>query len=402
MGLDIESSNLGYDINNLSTLIQKLQIELIDSTIESISTGVQTLESNMPNYWIGDSSEAFRSKLEVDSFKLAQQFQSISRALESEIKQMIANVANSDSTVAASILGETFDIPHSSGTTNNITPDTTSDTTPELNNNTTDNTSVEEQTQEEVDNEADDIDVDVNEGSSTTGNTTVPTEETPETEIGEPPLPPEEEIGDPPLPPEEELEATQDGSFNSSDTPTPNPTTYDGTYGQVGEAENDGDVHSKGKASAEAKATNGVLTQGNQQYQVGETTDIANGQLSERDYIYLVSQVAGESANDTDDMLGVCTTILNRAESKPGSTIESVLAGGYWPWGETYRKYVNLDASGYPTGFKTLDQLGQAEYDKLQSVLNVVADAMNGTRNLNSNVIYYYGDSKHNYFSDIL
>ena len=103
MGLDIGTSSLGYDANNLSTLIEKLQVELIDSTIESLANGVQTLESNMPDYWVGDSAEAFRNKLEADSYKLAQQFQSISNALAGEIGQMMANVANSDHTVGDSI-----------------------------------------------------------------------------------------------------------------------------------------------------------------------------------------------------------------------------------------------------------------------------------------------------------
>ena len=111
MGLDIQGSNIGYDQNNLQSLIERIQTELIIDSLNKILDGITILEDNMPNYWVGDSAEAFRSKLEVDSSKLAQQFQSISRALESEIKQMMANVVNSDAVVAASILGQGYDAP---------------------------------------------------------------------------------------------------------------------------------------------------------------------------------------------------------------------------------------------------------------------------------------------------
>ena len=100
-------------------------------------------------------------------------------------------------------------------------------------------------------------------------------------------------------------------------------------------------------------------------------------------------------------MLGVCSTILNRVEAGGGygSTVQDALKIGYWPWGKTCDKYLNYDAYGNPS-LKTLEQLGAAEYEKLMNAQNVVSDAMNGVRNVNSDTKYYGGDGTHNYFSD--
>jgi uncharacterized protein YukE len=103
MGLDIQTSHIGYDANNLQSLIDKIQTELIIDAINKIMEGVTTLEEHMPDYWVGDSADAFREKLDNDSQKLKLAFEDIYKSLESEIKQMMANVANSDNAVGASI-----------------------------------------------------------------------------------------------------------------------------------------------------------------------------------------------------------------------------------------------------------------------------------------------------------
>ena len=103
MGLDIQTSHIGYDENNLQSLIEKIQTELINDAINKIMEGVTTLEGNMPDYWVGDSADAFREKLDNDSQKLKLAFEDIYKSLESEIKQMMANVANSDYAVGDSI-----------------------------------------------------------------------------------------------------------------------------------------------------------------------------------------------------------------------------------------------------------------------------------------------------------
>ncbi|MBR1416289.1 MAG: LysM peptidoglycan-binding domain-containing protein [Bacilli bacterium] len=183
-------------------------------------------------------------------------------------------------------------------------------------------------------------------------------------------------------------------SINNSGTTTATaigPDQIQGTYS--------GELHSKRSASDGIRNSNGTLTYGNKTYTVGATTE--GNTLSQNDYYYFVGQVAGESANDCDDMMGVACTILNRLESD-GGTVQSVLEKGYWPWGKTCNRFLNYDGNGNPTGFKTIEQIGPIEYEKLQRVIATTNDAMNGVRNIEHNVRYYSGDGVHNYFSDNL
>lgn len=159
----------------------------------------------------------------------------------------------------------------------------------------------------------------------------------------------------------------------------------------------EGLVRYKNSASQSVINDLGVLTYNNKIYNIGDFT--SGNSLSMSDYYYLVGQVAGESGMDNDDMLAVASTILNRLEAGGGS-VKSVLQTGYWPWGKTCDKFINYDYNGNPLGVKDSSQLSTGDYQKLQDVIRVIQDAMNGVRNINKDTIYYAGDGVHNYFSD--
>ena len=157
-----------------------------------------------------------------------------------------------------------------------------------------------------------------------------------------------------------------------------------------------GSVATKSQATDGCDSTAGKVTTNNQKYTVvpdGEYTG-APGTISATDYKYLVAQVAGESGNSKDDMLGVASTIMNRLEAGGGygNSVVQVLEKGYWPWGRTCDHYVE-NGDYYNTDW------GQ---EKLAQVNEVINDVLNGTRNLNSDVYYYSGDGTRNYFSDVL
>lgn len=229
-----------------------------------------------------------------------------------------------------------------------------------------------------------DIDTSVEEAANNSQSSTVPTETTPA-----------ETTSDDNLEPAPQEEMVLEPPESAQDTPTatiPNPQSTLGRY--------TGLLYSKKKASPDIKQTNGVLRYGNKIYKIDGNVTQGNT-LSQNDYYYFVGQVAGEAANNEDDMLGVAGTILNRLEQGGGS-IEAVLKKGYWPWGKTCNKYINYDANGNPIGFKSREQIGDIEFAKLQKVLAVTTDALNGIRNIDPSVKYYYGDGTRNYFSDIV
>lgn len=153
-------------------------------------------------------------------------------------------------------------------------------------------------------------------------------------------------------------------------------------------------IHTKKNASSETVSTAGQITTDNQKYTIVADSDYKGerGTISESDYNLLIAQVAGESANSPDDMLAVTSTVLNRLETGNGfgDSVNEVFEKGYFPWGRTYENYVE-GGKYYNTDW------GQ---DKLAQVTEVVNDALNGTRNINSNVYYYSGNGEYNNFSD--
>ena len=179
----------------------------------------------------------------------------------------------------------------------------------------------------------------------------------------------------------------------AADTPTIEPITPIQTQGD--QFQYSQQVHSKRQASDNIKASNGILTSNNQTYTIlpdnlytGE-----RGTISQSDYNLLIAQVAGEGGNEIDDMLAVACTVFNRLESGgKGDTVKQVLQQGYFPFGETYRSYI-------PGGkyYNTPD--GK---EKLAKATQAVNDALNGIRNLESNVYYYSGNGVYNKFSDVL
>lgn len=161
-----------------------------------------------------------------------------------------------------------------------------------------------------------------------------------------------------------------------------------------------GKIYTKSYATDEVKASTGTITTGNQSYIIVPDSQYtkAPGTISESDYHLLIAQVAGESGNSKDDMLGVTCTVLNRLEAGgKGDSVTEVLEKGYFPWGETHLAYE-------PGGKFYNTDWGQA---KLAQVTEVVNDALGGVRNLEEDVYYYSGNHTHdgelyNHFSDVV
>lgn len=230
---------------------------------------------------------------------------------------------------------------------------------------------------------------------------------------------------------------TQDGATNGSvntqteasvtQTPGANPVTEASTAASIGIATAttanqiaptitpgtvssgySGSLHTKAKATDGVKSTAGTITTGHQTYSIVPDNQYnkAPGTISESDYNLLVAQVAGESANSKDDMLGVACTVLNRLEAGGfGGSVHEVLQKGYFPWGESYKSYVQEGKSYTTTGVaNSSGQYASTGWgqEKLQEVTAAVNDALGGARNVESNVFYYSGNGEYNKFSDIV
>ena len=197
------------------------------------------------------------------------------------------------------------------------------------------------------------------------------------------------------------LGATAEGTTVASTTSTPAPsdttttTESSGITTEFATRGYTGDIHTKSQAKAGVKKSTGNITTNNQRYTIVPDSEYtkAPGTISESDYNLLVAQVAGESGNSKDDMLGVTCTVLNRLEADGyGNSVSEVLEKGYFPWGETHLAYE-------PGGKYYNTDWGQA---KLAQATEAVNDALGGVRNLEGNVYYYSGNGEYNRFSDVL
>lgn len=191
------------------------------------------------------------------------------------------------------------------------------------------------------------------------------------------------------------------GSYNSKtlNTESAMPKTFNSSNNtssssNINMAKYEQSIHTKKNASSETVSSAGQITTDNQKYTIVPDSEYKGdrGTISESDYNLLIAQVAGESANSPDDMLAVTSTVLNRLETGNGfgDSVNEVFEKGYFPWGRTYENYVE-GGKYYNTDW------GQ---EKLAQVTEVVNDALNGTRNINSNVYYYSGNGEYNKFSD--
>lgn len=191
----------------------------------------------------------------------------------------------------------------------------------------------------------------------------------------------------------------------ASSQPTPTITPSSGNTNFVGYT---GELHTKAKASDDVKASAGTITTGHQNYTIlpDDQYTGAKGTISQSDVNLLIAQVAGEGANTKDDMLGVTCTVLNRLEAGGyGNSVNEVLKKGYFPFGESYRPYVEADKSYTTIGVAdSAGKYASTEWgqEKLQKAEEVVMDALSGARNVESDVFYYSGNGEYNKFSDNL
>ncbi len=103
MALNMENATVGVSSTGLTEVIEDIQANLIDAAVTKLDENVPTLKDNVSTYWVGDAAVAFQEKIESDTEKLKTAFSNIRNTIDNEIRQMGANVFNSDATIAESI-----------------------------------------------------------------------------------------------------------------------------------------------------------------------------------------------------------------------------------------------------------------------------------------------------------
>lgn len=105
--LTIDNATIGYDVEGMNTVYKDIKANLIDEVIKQLDANVPTLISNVNNYWIGASADAFKTKIENDTAIVKKRLREIEMGLTVELNQMMRNVNNSDATLAEDIKAQT-------------------------------------------------------------------------------------------------------------------------------------------------------------------------------------------------------------------------------------------------------------------------------------------------------
>jgi len=107
MGLDIGSSSIGVSKQGMSAVKDAIKLDLIEKSIESIKGDVETLKTNIDDYWHGASATAFSAKVEAEKSKVCTILGVLEEKMELDLGVMATNTAVADAEVATAIVGLT-------------------------------------------------------------------------------------------------------------------------------------------------------------------------------------------------------------------------------------------------------------------------------------------------------
>jgi len=103
MGLNIENATIGYDQVGLENLITAVNVEAIPNTCEALRKGSNGCREVVNSVWVGASADAFNDRLSDDTELMIESLKEISESIESQMRQIGANVENYDQQIAEQI-----------------------------------------------------------------------------------------------------------------------------------------------------------------------------------------------------------------------------------------------------------------------------------------------------------
>lgn len=101
--LNIEQASVGYDVVGIQDFLSHLNLDVIDALSQKINDSMSTLREATDEVWVGQSANAFKSKLERDSRVMIDTLNGIEDDVRGQFAQIAKNVDNYDQTLAESI-----------------------------------------------------------------------------------------------------------------------------------------------------------------------------------------------------------------------------------------------------------------------------------------------------------
>ena len=100
MGLNIQSSTMGYDTVGLQDLIKNIKIDIIPAMATSIRNSKNDVRDTINSVWVGASANAFKDKLDRDTEVLCKTLMDLTEAVENDVKTAGVNVEELDAEIA--------------------------------------------------------------------------------------------------------------------------------------------------------------------------------------------------------------------------------------------------------------------------------------------------------------
>lgn len=94
--LTLDKASLGYDRGKIATALKNINYEVIDTSIRTMDTELQTLLNAVDAVWQGKSADAFKKNMKTDETNICQGLNDIRDALIDEFAVIVKAMATID------------------------------------------------------------------------------------------------------------------------------------------------------------------------------------------------------------------------------------------------------------------------------------------------------------------
>lgn len=96
MALNIEKATLGYDANNIQSLLNDINIEVIGEAISTMNSSLAELRTEVDNVWVGASAEQFKKNMETDVERISEALRASYDVLQTELNTIVSKMDELD------------------------------------------------------------------------------------------------------------------------------------------------------------------------------------------------------------------------------------------------------------------------------------------------------------------
>lgn len=96
MALNIEGASVGFDSNGLQTLLEDIQVKLVDDTASHLEQNFVNLQTSLRDIWQGQSEQIFEANIQADLQKIIAAIRSAGEQLSTTVTNMGAEVVHAD------------------------------------------------------------------------------------------------------------------------------------------------------------------------------------------------------------------------------------------------------------------------------------------------------------------